>query len=156
METAFVHGLVGAVIGCAGTLIVGYLQNKLGGHRLFAETVSRERMEWIKAFRDEIAAMLAHAEMLKRHPCKKQDAGRLIPYCKARARLLSRMNLTENLHIALVGLVMKLDKFAGVECKGDTGDPDFWNLRETILETTRRILKPEWERVKEEAKGKRK
>jgi len=105
--------VVSAIVAAIVALIVGHLQNRLGGHQLFAETVSRERMEWIKAFRDEIADMLAHAEVLVRCkgferdecPCQRTE------YCKARARLLSRMNLTEDFHIALMGLIVRLDAF---------------------------------------------
>jgi hypothetical protein len=35
------------------------------------------------------------------------------------------------------------------------GDQEFVNQREAILALARKILKPEWERLKKEAKGRR-
>ena len=66
---------------------------------------------------------------------------------QAKSMIVSRLNLTEGNHVLMKA---SLDNF-------DYNDDEktFIAKREYILELARQILKPEWERVKQEAKGKR-
>ena len=66
---------------------------------------------------------------------------------EARGMVVSRLNLNEEDHRRMLGL---MNSFS-VECSVY----DFVKQREEILELARKILKLEWERVKKEARGKK-
>ena len=67
-------------------------------------------------------------------------------FCKARNMIISRLNENEDDHIMLQSSIMQLNIDQINMLK-------FAKMRELILIQTRFILKPEWERVKEEANG---
>ena len=62
--------------------------------------------------------------------------------------ITSRLNMEEELHKIMFSAINTLD--------WSPSNGKFAAQREYILETARQILKPEWERVKHEAKGKNK
>ena len=62
--------------------------------------------------------------------------------------ITTRLNMTEELHVMMFGAINDLDY-------SEEDDKKFNAKCAYIEELARKILKPEWERVKEEAKGKR-
>ncbi len=167
-----------AVIGAVVTLIIGIWTWRYNYNRLFAQTVSTNRMDWINVWRENISTFLACAKVLhacnaetacancsqRKFPDKKTDAdnNKAKSFCEvkdcyiretkqkmefARTMITSRLNLTEDSHKLMKITIMTLD------C--DIKNEKFYHQCEYIEELARQILKPEWERMKDEAKGKR-
>ena len=147
-------GLIGAVIGAIGT----HLTLRFNYKQLYAQTVSSNRMDWINVWRESVSNFLAYAEVLQKHrgdisnrKYSEKSKKCLVKYehemFKSRAMILSRLNLTENDHVEMMAA---LENFK-IICD----DCEFALQRELVLELARNILKPEWERMKKEAKGKK-
>ena len=150
-------GLLGAVIGAIGT----YLTLRFNYKQLYAQTVSSNRMDWINVWRESISSFLACAEILQKHhsntknntncktptQCNECLVKHEYEMYKYRAMILSRLNLTEPDHVEMMAV---LEKFNFI-----CDNKRFALQRELILELARNILKPEWERMKKEAKGER-
>lgn len=175
-----ISGIIGAAIGFLGS----FLTLKLGYKKLFAETVSNRRMEWIDNFREEFSVFAGTWEYLNEHKNQPAQGGKNEPdrqqvafmcLCvpcaannyqkesdelkkaeiearRARAKLLTRLNQSVeksgneyNKKFARLLTDMKLD---------DSGNPltEQEKMREAI-DYARKILEPEWARVKREAKG---
>ena len=147
-------GLLGALIGAALTFFASWLLLRFQYRQLFAQTVSSNRMEWINVWRENISVFLARAEILNRYNCcaAKCKNKTLLTYEKelleARNMITSRLNMNEELHKLMFKAINQISL--------QTPDKEFAPKREYILELAREILKPEWERVKNEARGKRK
>ena len=139
-----VSGLIGALIGFVSSFLVLRFNYK----QLFAQTVSNNRMDWINVWRENISKFLACAEFLQKHKDKKCE--KCCEYEKemyqAKSMIVSRLNLTEESHILMKASIENIDI--------NDDDKTFIAKREYILELARQILKPEWERLKDEAKGK--
>lgn len=140
----FFIALVGALIGS----LVPFLTLRYNYRQLYAETVSKNRMDWINVWRENISVFLACAETLRNNCSCISDEILSIEkeMYQARGMVVSRLNLNEENHKAMLVL---MDSFV-VNCS----EQDFANQREAILALARKILKPEWERVKNEARGK--
>ena len=140
----FVAALLGALLGSLGT----YFTLRFNYNQLYAQTVSSNRMEWINVWRENVSTFVACAEILHKHdaPDDKLIEVEQELY-KAKAMITSRLNLNEKNHIAMLTLINTF--------RIQTNDEDFTNQREAILSLERQILKPEWERVKKEARGKK-
>ena len=142
--------LLGIIIGAIGT----YLTLRYNYKALFAKTVSESRNRWIDIFRENISIMLAETEsyIRLREMClcfgsnTALKDGHYNSFCKARNMIISRLNENEDDHIMLQSSIMQLNIDQINMLK-------FAKMRELILIQTRFILKPEWERVKEEANG---
>lgn len=153
--------LAGVVFSAIVSFIVSAAATRFNYKQLFAETVSKNRMEWINVWRENISTFLACAEILHepssttpsecapprgRVPSNEEQT-RFMLY-QARAMITSRLNMEEELHKIMFSAINTLD--------WSPSNGKFAAQREYILETARQILKPEWERVKHEAKGKNK
>ena len=152
MDSTITSALIavgGVVLSLLVTIAFGIITNHYNYNQLFAQTVSANRMDWINVWRENISKFLACAEFLHKHKDKKCE--KCCEYEKemyqAKSMIISRLNLTESEHVFMKA---SLDNF-------DYNDDEksFIVKREYILELARKILKPEWERVKQEAKGKR-
>ena len=141
---SFVAALIGALLGSLGT----YFTLKFNYNQLYAQTVSSNRMDWINVWRENISTFVSCAEILHKHtaPDDKLIEVEKELY-KAKAMITSRLNLDEESHITMLALINSF--------RIQTDDADFANQREAILSLARQILKPEWERVKKEARGKK-
>ena len=155
-----VEGIITASLAFVGAITGSLLVNKFNYKQLFAQTVSTNRMEWINVWRENISTFISCAEVLHRY--QKSNDGfencvRFEENCKAlieyehrmytaRAMITSRLNLNEQSHFEIMDVINKF--------KCDCSDEEFENQREILLCLAREILKPEWERVKLEAKGK--
>lgn len=141
--------LGGVIISVVLSTLVGVINTKFNYKQLFAQTVSNNRMDWINVWRENVSKFLACAEFLHKHRDKKCE--KCCEYEKemyqAKSMIVSRLNLTEELHVLMKASIDNIDT-------NDDGKT-FVAKREYILELARQILKPEWERLKDEAKGKR-
>ena len=154
--------IISAVIGAVVGFFASLLALRFSYKQLFAETVSKNRMDWINVWRENVSKFLACAELIIENQCgecilKKSCAGcngkdcKIIEYKKefyeARTMITSRLNLQEDLHVLMLSAINKIDY---------TSDINFNEKKQLVLEIARKILKDEWERVKKEARGKRK
>lgn len=152
--TSTLIALAGVVFSAIVSFIVSAAATRFNYKQLFAETVSKNRMEWINVWRENISTFLACAEILH-EPSSTTPSGSGAPnddmrfkLYEARAMITSRLNMEEELHKIMFSAINTLD--------WSPSNGKFAAQREYILETARQILKPEWERVKHEAKGKNK
>ena len=148
--TSALIALGGVVLSAIITIIINLGQTRYNYHQLFAETVSKNRMEWINVWRENISKFLACAEILQNCPNSKTcDKCEMVEYKKefyeSRAMITSRLNMEDELHILMLAAINQIDF--------KPQDKEFVAKREYILELARQILKPEWDRVKAEAKG---
>ena len=65
---AAIIALAGVVLSVGISLMVSLLTRRYNYNQLFAETVSKNRMEWINVWRESVSTFLAIAEVL--HECK--------------------------------------------------------------------------------------
>lgn len=150
--------LVVALISFSGVLlsiiiavIFNVLTSKYNYNKLFAETVSKNRMDWINVWRENVAIFLATAKVLygfETRAGEKYD-NYVFQQQKAKAMLTTRLNLTEDMHIQFLRAIEEVDCL-------ESNETVFLAKCEIVEELARAILKPEWERVKREAKGKEK
>ena len=122
--------------------------NRYNYRKLYAETVSGNRMDWINAWRESVAEFLAASRTLHSFAVRYGEKYDEYVYRRelAKERIVARLNLIERDHVAF---------FAALEAVDYTkSDKGFITACVCVETLTREILKPEWERVKKEAKGK--
>ena len=157
-------GLSGGLIGAVLSFIISFLTLRFNYRQLFAETVSKNRMEWINVWRENIAIFLSRAQALREKEKQTHGGCRIsrrfkksnqddstnleTELYKARSMITMRLNMEEEPHILMYGALMNFDW----KMKDDL---DFKKQCEVVEQLAREILKPEWERVKKEAKGRR-
>ena len=149
MET--LNAIIGAVLGGIIGFIASWLTLKYNYKRLFAETVSSNRMEWINMFRDEFATIVGVICILKNCKPTSDDYFReILGAEQARARLLTRLNMHTdrqgNEYNKVFAERLKALVFCDVK---QVSDDDIQKL----TELAGKILEHEWQRVKNEAKG---
>ena len=156
-----IAALIGALVG----FVASFLTLRFNYKQLFAETVSSNRMEWINVWRENISKFLACAETINEFKlnCKCKNQGKSCCTCthnngcdkkveyfkemyQARSMIVSRLNLTEEKHQIMLATINNF--------KCNVSENEFVAQREFLLEVARQILKPEWERMKNEARGK--
>ena len=147
--TEWIAGIIGVVVGGLVALIGTYFTVKLGHRTLYAQTVSQSRNIWLNELRGYISKMLSAVYDDKE--AKQIDK---VKYYENRAQVLMRLNNTEPSHVAMEKLIKKLDEKMGEKQKDPTAEIDK-TVHDSIIEMARLILKPEWEKVKEEAGGKK-
>lgn len=161
MNSALI-GFLGAILGAGIALLGTMLTNKLGYKNLFAEVVSKNRMDWINNFREELSVFLGTAKFV--HDCYTNKSSSCMINCqntgmccelacnaeRARVKLLTRLNQD----ISKEGNEYN-KKFATLisEFKIFNIDDDFIDKYNEIIKVARGILEPEWVKVKKEAKG---
>jgi len=172
----WVNLLSGVTLGSIITWIISLLTLRYNYNRLFAETVSQNRMDWMNIWRENLSILISSAESIHNAPHYKDDKNferpdgdmteqelqdiylygdKNSPYVKyrnefykARNAIVSRINMTEEKHVLMFGALNKFD-FA-------RDNENFETEKAYIIELARAILKPEWERLKREAKGQEK
>lgn len=172
----WVNLLSGVTLGSIITWIISLLTLRYNYKRLFAETVSQNRMDWMNIWRENLSILIGAAESIHNAPhyeddkdFKRPDGNRTdqelqdlylygeknSPYVKyrnefykARNTIVSRLNMLEEKHVLVLGALNKFDFSRENE--------NFEAEKAYIIELARVILKPEWERLKREAKGKEK
>lgn len=155
MDSAII-GLIGGLIGSLITLVIGLLTTRFSYNNLFADTVSKSRNNWINIWRDELSNFLAIADMLRHETTTKKACNEheyielLKEYHIAKNKIIMRLNLNEKRHQEVYLLINK------IAYEESLGNDDYKVAKEALMAVSRDLLKEEWERVKLEAKGKRK
>ena len=139
-------GLIGAVIGAAISGVLSFLVLRFNYRQLYAEIVSKSRDEWLGQMREHLSKLLA--EIRKPTIKKKANGGISLSndYYNAKFQLFLRLNEKEPLHIALKNEIEVLEQ----NINNPTQIDEFENR---ILKIARVLLKIEWDRVRQEAKG---
>lgn len=166
--------LSGITLGSIVTWIISLLTLRYNYNQLFAETVSQNRMDWMNIWRENLSILIGAAESLHNAPdyvkivqykrgrkaittpqqkvlfenCINQYEQYRNEFYKARNTIISRLNLTEENHRKMFDA---LNNFSYLK-----SNKEFELDKAYIIELARAILKPEWERLKREAKGKEK
>ena len=155
MDSAII-GLIGGLIGSLITLVIGLLTTRFSYNNLFADTISKNRNNWINTWRDELSKFLAIADMLKHETTTKKACNEheyielLKEYHIAKNKIIMRLNLNEKRHQEVYLLINK------IAYEEPLYNDDYKIAKEALMAVSRDLLKEEWERVKLEAKGKRK
>lgn len=151
------------------TFIIGIITGVIGLYQFknqqWGTIVSNSRNIWINDFRNEISIIVAtlkmnpsyyskifdcekmeHDDFLK---AKKEAISIIYEAEKARARLLTKLNTS---NVGNGACTFKLNNLLSLIdfCKPDQNQID------EIIELTKKILEPEWQKVKNEARGKKK
>ena len=134
----FVSGALGAMIGAG----VSFLTLKYNYRDLYARNISANRMDWINNFREEIGLIVAALN------CDGADVAYEAE--KARASLLTRLNLDTSKEGNEFNGVMA-DVLNGIDFEKKYVNSK--NIADTLIELSRKILEPEWQRVKKETGG---
>lgn len=147
-------GLIGAAIGAVLTFIIGLSTTIFSYHDLFARTVSNSRNEWINIWRDEISNFLAISDILRYETFDLQNKEKYLDFLKeyhvSKNKILMRLNLNEKRHQEIYLLINS------IAYEKKLSSTEYCKLKESLMAVSRDLLKDEWERVKQEAKGKRK
>ena len=144
----FLGAAIGGIIGFAAS----WLTLKYNYKRLFAETVSSNRMDWINRFREEfsivIGTVICNTDRKNLEGCNN-----ILIAEQARARLLTRLNMHIERHGNEYNKVFAERLIALDLSSGKSIDDEYI---QKLIELSRKILEPEWQRVKKEAKGEQK
>ena len=145
----FISGALGALIGAA----ISFLSLRYNYKDLYARNISTSRMEWINNFREEVAIIIA---TLRTSPSEcetdKDGTNYIFEAEKARSKLLTRLNMNTSKLGNEYNKVMA-DILNGIDFCNTPTNSDA--LAETIIDLSRKILEPEWKRVKREAGGRK-
>lgn len=154
MDSEIVSGLIGALLGAGAS----FLSLRFNYKDLYARSVSSNRMEWINNFREEVSIIVAvlrspTSERIERKQCHKvcSDTTEMIFHAeKARAKLLTRLNMDTSkigneYNKVMVNLLGSLT-FNEIS-------PESEHQADALIDLSRKILEPEWKRVKKEAGG---
>lgn len=149
----------GVIVSVVVSLLIAFLSRRYNYHQLFAETVSKNRMEWINVWRQNISIFLSTAKALrsckcvnctkaehKNCSCSKYTSELKRQMGEAQSMITMRLNMAEELHQLMFAAIHGFEY--------DVKDEEFNKKCEYIETTARAILKIEWERVKDEARGK--
>lgn len=148
-------GLLSAVIGAVVGALCTYFTLRFNYKSLYAQHVSDNRMQWINVWRESLSQMLACADTLHKcgnpQGCDAETKRALLhcyeDFCLNRNRVILRLNMTEDMHKLMFAALNTLNY--------QLNDGQYELERDYIIDLARKILKPEWERVKLESKGKR-
>lgn len=164
MSLEIICGLIGTVFGAVTGAFVSFigalLTTKYNYNHLFAEVVSKNRHEWITLLREKISNLLAAADIIYKFNLNnhifitngnidESYYNNLKLFYTAKYEILTRLNLEEEKHLFALDLIQRL------ESEMNQLNSNYEQTREIFLSNMRLILKEEWERVKLEAKGKR-
>lgn len=140
MINEFLSGFAGALVGA----VVPYFTLRYNYRQLYAEHISKSRMQWIDNFREELATVIA--------ALKAADSAEKLEGEKARAKLLTRINTNTsklgNEYNEVFAEILKSIDF------GNMSEKSVYDVSNALLGLSRKILEFEWKRVKKEAGGK--
>jgi len=156
MEIA--NNFSGVIIGAIVALIGSYLANKRARHGTFNETVTKRRVDWLRLTADDVAKMLATAQILAGNldkkcswcdKCIRSEYDIKQKYYISRNHLLAHLPLNEPERVVLAKKIEELDGIV----EGHSYD-HINKVRDKILELSVEIEKNEWTHIKHEAFGK--
>jgi len=147
--------------------LIGVIITVLAGLYTFRITnwskiVSESRNRWINDFRDEIATIVGTIKIinsylnknLENYDCDNSEfiLEKIYQAEVARARLLTKLNTTSIIGNGNNFPLKELLESIKFNCLKETDD----YIVDEIIDATKKILEPEWRRVKDEARGKSK
>jgi hypothetical protein len=144
-----IYGLIGLIFGSGISFIIFKRQT-------WGEIVSKNRMEWINNFREEVSKVLLPVELNIQRSNDDSIPNTDETTCSilkdgfySKNKLLTRLNINHGANIdANQKLAELLDEYS---IKNFHNLDDKWGKQVIFL--TKMILEPEWRRVKKEAKG---
>lgn len=144
---AAIIALAGVFLSVMVTIAFNLLESKYNYKKLFAETVSTNRMDWINVWRENVSEFLAASQVLHSYTvyAGKEFDEYVFRQQKAKEMVTTRLNLTEEAHVQFLAAINAVNY--------RSKDETFSCACELVELLARSILKPEWERVKREAKG---
>ena len=144
-------GILGAILGAGITA----LTIRFNYRDLYARSISASRMEWINNFREEIAIIVATLKTTSCKNLKNDECAHSTIYSaeKARTKILTRINLDTTKRGNEYNTVLS-DIMNNIDFKNPYIDNEPYE--KALIELTRKILEPEWKRVKKEAGGDKK
>lgn len=150
MINEILSGVLGAILGAG----VSFLTLRYNYRDLYARSISTSRMEWINNFREEISIIVATVRTFsdKKNNEKNDDNFnmRILEAEKARAKLLLRLNLDTSKPGNEYNRVM-LEVLSDFDFRNPS--PNDEQKVKILIDLTRKILEPEWKKVKREAEG---
>lgn len=147
--------------------LIGVIITVLAGLYTFRITnwskiVSESRNRWINDFRDEIATIVGTIKIINSYLNKNVEKcdcdnsefilEKIYHAEVARARLLTKLNTTSIIGNGNNFPLKELLESIKFNCLKETDD----YIVDEIIDATKKILEPEWRRVKDEARGKSK
>ena len=164
---AFISGIIGVVVGFLGS----WLALKFNYKQLFADTVSKNRMDWINNFREELSIVLGTYRALPHkkvksvkdesdkgesenpdtdNPAPEIEPADILKAEQARVKLLTRLNqdtakASNEYNAIFAQKLNSIDFNLGYKKV----------LYNELVDYSRKILEVEWRRVKKEAQGER-
>ncbi len=156
---AAIIGVCGLALSVVISFLVSHLTLRYNYKQLYAEHVSDNRMEWINIWRASLSKMLACADTMHEYgkpttvtknsaQVNNEELLRCYEdFYENRNNVIMRLNMEEDLHRLMFAALNNLNY--------EKSNPKYEAQREYIIDLAHRILKPEWERVKDESKGKR-
>ncbi|MCQ2372703.1 MAG: hypothetical protein MJ050_01340 [Phascolarctobacterium sp.] len=148
----FEFNIVSFLLGATVQPLFQALTHRYNYNKLYAETVSQSRMQWIDNFREEFSCFIGTAIYCKKVQFISKDvkAGNVLAAEQARVKLLTRLNQDvskdgNEFNRAFADKLEQIDLYNPNSYSKDDLDK--------LVELSRAILEPEWKRVKEEAKG---
>lgn len=128
----------------------------------WSKIVSESRNRWINDFRDEIATIVGTIKIINSYLNKNVEEcnfdnsefilDKIYQAEVARARLLTKLNTSSIIGNRNNFPLKELLESIEFKCFKETDD----YIVDEIIDATKKILEPEWKRVKDEARGKRK
>ena len=180
--SVIISALIGAVCGGFVSILGSILIYKNSCKQIFADNVSKSRMNWIVEFRNEVGIIVATLRLLnKLYKNNKYDSAKennnndndiynkIFEAEKARTILLTRLNcditkegnehnkafsnLLSELNFMILDTTQNNNQQSTISSTQINNVENIENTIEQIIKYTKKILEFEWQRVKREAKG---
>ncbi len=150
--TVAVITVCGVIFSTTITLVVGFWSKRHNQSQLFAEVVSENRIEWMNSLRINLSKFLANAETLRDYSLSSdKDGEKYKQYVALKREMLEAKGLVTT----RLNLEKELQRLMFTAIKDfDYTSENFTAKRIYVEDLARRILRPEWDSVKNEAKGK--
>ena len=139
---------ISALIALAGTLVsvvVSFVTARLTyraeRNKTYNDSVTQNRHDWLIRMRTHISVMLAEAQ----NAVKCNNAPESKEYFTSRNEVLIRLNRTEPYHCLLEAQIRELDVVRNIA--------DYERVEKNIFLAAEPLLKVEWDKVRNEAKG---
>lgn len=150
MINEILSGVLGALLGAG----VSFLTLRYNYRDLYARSISTSRMEWINNFREEVSIIVATVRSFsdKKNNEKNDDNFNMhiLEAEKARAKLSLRLNLDTSKPGNEYNRVM-LEVLSDFDFRNPSSNDE--QKVKILIDLSRKILEPEWKKVKREAEG---
>lgn len=138
--SAFI-ALAGTLVSVVVSFVTARLTYRSERNKTYNDSVTRNRHDWLIRMRKHISIMLAEA----RDAAKCNNAPESKKYFTNRNEVLIRLNRTEPYHCLLEAQIRELDEVRNIA--------DYERVEKNIFLAAEPLLKTEWDKVRNEAKG---